>query len=93
MRSENPRNTKAFLEYSGSLKIPFQVVNPMDPHTFVFVAALKDCDFHGKGCLARYDFKTIMGPWGYGCEDAFKQHGFALGQGRGQKLLLEGEKA
>lgn len=44
------------------------------------------CDW----CLtvAKYDGKTKMGPWGYMCNQHFKQYGIGLGLGKGQQLLI-----
>jgi hypothetical protein len=47
------------------------------------------CDFHDH-CTAQYDFKTTSGPWGNGCENAFREYGIGLGTGLGQKLVLSG---
>jgi hypothetical protein len=41
---------------------------------------------------AKYDAKTIHGPWAYVCETHFKQETYGdLGTGRGQRLVkIEG---
>jgi len=44
----------------------------------------KECDFCDN--TARYDGKTVLGPWGYMCEQHFQKMGVGLGTGRGQKL-------
>lgn len=44
----------------------------------------KECDFCDN--TARYDGKTIIGPWAYMCQNCFESHGVGLGTGRGQKL-------
>ena len=41
--------------------------------------------------VARYDAKTVRGPWGYLCEAHFLTLGVGLGTGRGQRLVLPGE--
>jgi hypothetical protein len=42
---------------------------------------------------ARYDGATVHGPWAYMCEEHFQSDGVGLGTGRGQLLVLPGEKA
>jgi hypothetical protein len=42
--------------------------------------------------LARYDGKTLMGPWAYMCEEHFTQRGIGLGLGRGQRLITPQEE-
>ncbi len=40
---------------------------------------------------ALYDFKTVSGPWGYGCQihyEAFRLYD-TLGTGKGQRLVVE----
>lgn len=37
---------------------------------------------------ARYDGKTVMGPWAYMCPTCFRMFGVGLGLGRGQRLVL-----
>jgi len=39
--------------------------------------------------LARYDGKTIFGPWANMCTECFTSYGIGLGTGLGQKLILE----
>ena len=39
------------------------------------------------GDLAKYDGKTLKGPWGYMCEKCFKLYGVGLGVGKGQILI------
>ena len=43
------------------------------------------CDICNKQ-PAKYDGKTIMGPWAYMCEECFKVYGEGLGLGKGQVL-------
>ena len=59
-------------------------------HESVEVYRLPDCDFCSNE--AQYDGKTRMGPWGNMCETHFKEYGIGLGLGRGQRLILKGEK-
>jgi hypothetical protein len=39
---------------------------------------------------AKYDGKTIYGPWAYMCQKHFMMYGMGLGEGRGQKLIKKG---
>lgn len=58
----------------------------------VKVSILPKCDIcwsQGKMKSAKYDAKTIMGPWANLCTPCFKQYGVGLGTGRGQKLVLK----
>ena len=58
------------------------------------VAVLPDCDFcieQGVSCAAKYDGKTILGPWAYMCDAHFQRYGVGLGLGKGQELVLERE--
>ena len=69
----------------------------MKNHTQVEVSKLPQCDFCKQDPAvlyqeARYDFRTKMGPWAYGCREHFKQHGIKLGLGFGQELILSGDK-
>lgn len=45
------------------------------------------CDF----CMhaAEYDCRTRLGPWAWACAKHFEKHGFALGTGHGQRLVLK----
>jgi hypothetical protein len=54
------------------------------------VYKLPTCDFHKGEHEAEYDFKTFQGPWGNGCEDAWKQWRAypELGTGKGQHLVV-----
>jgi hypothetical protein len=60
--------------------------------TEVVVSALPDCDIckavRGEQVAARYDGKTVHGPWAYMCEEHFDSHGVGLGTGRGQRLVV-----
>lgn len=38
-----------------------------------------------------YDFKTIYGPWAWGCRRCFSTYGFGLGTGKGQKYVYNEE--
>lgn len=64
----------------------------------VQVDKIPPCDlckaFQGKNDVpAKYDGKTIQGPWGYMCERHFRSYGVGLGTGRGQRLILRKDKA
>lgn len=58
-------------------------------HTSVEVGILPKCDFCES--KARFDGKTVFGPWANMCELHFKANGVGLGLGRGQKLVLKKE--
>ena len=45
-------------------------------------------DWMGRATEARYDAKTMGGPWANMCERHFEAHGIGLGVGRGQRYLL-----
>lgn len=53
------------------------------------------CDFHkeqGSEVPARYDAKTIYGPWAYLCQKCFELYGPSqLGTGYGQRLVTQEE--
>lgn len=55
--------------------------------TEVKMSSKKKCDFCG--ALAKYDGKTITGPWANMCDDCFGEHGVGLGTGKGQKLIYK----
>lgn len=57
------------------------------------VGILPSCDFDCDR-EARYDFKTKAGPWANGCSVHWQIHRAYkdLGTGKGQFLLLPGEK-
>jgi hypothetical protein len=55
------------------------------------VTRLPDCDICHDGTVAAYDAAVnYMGrnTWAMVCEPHFKKHGFGLGMGRGQRLVL-----
>ncbi len=52
---------------------------------FIEGSIWSDCRDEGE---ARYDGKTIHGPWAYMCEQHFTEFGVGLGTGRGQRLIL-----
>lgn len=59
-----------------------------------YISAPASCDFCAAAGLdveAKYDGKTVLGPWAYMCDDHFGVLGIGLGTGRGQKLIV-GEK-
>lgn len=43
-----------------------------------------------EGIPARYDGKTVHGPWAFMCQEHFHSHGIGLGTGRGQRLIVTG---
>jgi hypothetical protein len=53
----------------------------------VVVQVLPRCDFCGKP--ATHDFKTVMGPWAYGCDACYGDNTeyTSLGVGKGQALI------
>jgi len=58
-----------------------------------YVAQLPKCDWCDRP--AHYDFKTVMGPWGNGCEEHYLEYreSSTLGTGKGQKLIaIVGQK-
>lgn len=55
--------------------------------TQTFVSELPKCDFCDE--QARYDGKTVMGPWANMCVLHFGQYGTGLGTGRGQELVVK----
>ena len=55
-------------------------------HTSVTIPAPKPCDFCGT--TAKYDGKTVMGPWANMCSDCFAENGIGLGLGMGQELIV-----
>jgi len=57
---------------------------------FAVLGELPLCDFRD-GKAARFDGKTVMGPWAYMCLTHFKQYGVGLGLGRGQILVTPEE--
>ncbi|HEU5118377.1 MAG TPA: hypothetical protein VFT74_17320 [Isosphaeraceae bacterium] len=67
----------------------------MSDHTTVIVRELPPCNFcqdHGETGPARYDGRTIFGPWAYMCQRHFDTYGVGLGLGKGQRLVLEDEE-
>jgi hypothetical protein len=58
----------------------------VNDHKTVSIPAPKPCDFCG--CTAKYDGKTIMGPWANMCSDCFAENGIGLGLGMGQELIV-----
>lgn len=56
-----------------------------------YIFAPENCDFcktDGKEVEAKYDGKTVHGPWAYMCEEHFGAMGVGLGTGRGQRLIV-----
>lgn len=59
-----------------------------------YIFAPEQCDFcktAGNEVEAKFDGKTVFGPWAYMCDEHFELHGIGLGTGRGQRLIV-GEK-
>jgi len=54
----------------------------------VTMSELPQCSFCSRE--ARYDARTIAGPWAYMCPQHFRLHGVGLGLGKGQKLRVRG---
>ncbi len=59
--------------------------------TRVRVIEYPKCDFCELS--ARYDGKTIYGPWANMCFHHFMNYGIGLGTGKGQRLVMEDENA
>ena len=53
----------------------------------VEVTMLPCCDMCGQ--QAKYDGKTVHGPWANMCKICFKLWGVGLGMGQGQELILK----
>jgi hypothetical protein len=56
----------------------------------VTVPTLPNCDFcaqNGLVTVARYDGKTVYGPWAAMCHRHFQRYGKGLGTGKGQRLV------
>lgn len=61
----------------------------------VEVGVIPDCDVcktEGATMPAKYDGKTVHGPWAYMCEHHFLHLGIGLGTGMGQRLILRGSE-
>jgi hypothetical protein len=60
--------------------------------TEVEVTQLPSCDFckidEHKTVPAKYDGKTVLGPWAYMCGAHYSKFGLGLGTGVGQRLIL-----
>ncbi len=59
--------------------------------TEVQVTRLPNCDICAQGGHiqpAKYDAKTIMGPWANLCQKHYEDFGIQLGTGFGQRLVL-----
>lgn len=52
----------------------------------VKVSSLPKCQFCNE--RAKYDIKTLMGPWAYVCQHHFDAYGIGLGVGMGLRLIL-----
>jgi len=65
-------------------------------HTKVMVESLPNCDIkeeHPTPVKARYDAKTIYGPWANLCQHHFEVVAIGnLGLGKGQRLVLKNGK-
>jgi len=63
--------------------------------TVAYVTELPFCDFpHPMPIKARYDFRTVDGRWGNGCEEHYQANRMheTLGLGKGQRLVTERER-
>jgi hypothetical protein len=63
--------------------------------TTAVVMEFPPCDFCKEDLLtkpARFDGKTIQGPWAFMCGAHFVLYGTGLGLGIGQRLILKGEE-
>ena len=56
---------------------------------FAVLSELPKCNFCDK--VARFDIRTVFGPWAYACYDRFVNYGVGLGLGYGQILVLPEE--
>ena len=67
-------------------------INSGNDHRSVTVAKLPNCDVCASAGIrdqvAKYDGKTIMGPWANMCQACFADLGVGLGLGRGQELIM-----
>ena len=68
-----------------------EVPRTRDDHTKVCVSKIPDCDFCENGTKARYDGKTVMGPWANMCQAHLAIYGIGLGLGKGQEYILDKE--
>jgi hypothetical protein len=50
------------------------------------------CESRGRDVPARYDAKTVMGPWSHLCEAHFSEYGMGLGTSFGQELILSDDE-
>lgn len=60
----------------------------------VEVERLPFCDFCTSEPVrrkAKYDGKTLTGPWANMCQEHFERYGIGLGTGKGQELHLRSE--
>jgi hypothetical protein len=62
----------------------------MKDHTEVVVKEFPRCDLCQSE--ARYDGRTVLGPWANMCYGHFKSHGVGVGLGKGQKLVKKEAK-
>jgi len=51
------------------------------------------CKIDDKFTKANYDAKTnLIGQWAYLCEEHYQKYGIGLGEGKGQRLIVEEEQ-
>lgn len=60
-------------------------------HYFAKISKIPKCDFCKEE--AKFDAKTVFGPWAYLCERCFGKYGIGLGLGLGQVLQKRDEGA
>jgi hypothetical protein len=61
------------------------------PHKVILVGSIPQCNFCSDGTPGPYDFKTVYGSWGNGCEKHYIEYRSytALGMGMGQLWVTE----
>ena len=60
----------------------------------MIVTAIPQCDIHKynlntDGVPAVADGKTVYGPWANMCESCLDSYGIGLGEGKGQRFILD----
>ncbi len=58
----------------------------MKDNTSTLIDIIPQCDFC-KTKKAKYDGKTVFGPWANMCSRCFQEKGMGLGLGLGQELI------
>ena len=61
------------------------------PHQVIEVRSIPNCDFCENPTPGPYDFRTVRGPWAYGCYEHYRYHAMfsTLGTGKGQLWVTE----